>query len=163
MGRIVRRAQRRSAALQSAAEGTGLGIQPLGGLICDNPCVRVLLKSALAGSAVAVSLLLLFRYWPAYDSDGELYLVSALLLAPFPLSLLAALLARLPGWPIVGLVAPFAMLAIFLAQPTYDAWLTNERLARYIPVVVPIVAGFMLTAMLSALLVGRIYKSVARG
>jgi hypothetical protein len=125
--------------------------------------VRVLFRSALAGSAAAVSLLLLFRYWPTYDSDGEVHLVLALVLAPFPLSLLAALLARLPGWPVVGLVAPFAMLAVFFVQPTYDSWLPNERRAHYIPVAVPVVAGFMLTAMLCALIVGRGYKSVERG
>ncbi|MEV0144674.1 MULTISPECIES: hypothetical protein [unclassified Nonomuraea] len=122
--------------------------------------MRILFRSALGGSAVAVSWLFLFRYWPTYDSDGEVYLVSVLLLAPFPLSLLAALLARLPGWPAVGLVAPFAILAVFFFQPTYESWLPNESLALYIPWAVSVVAGFMLTAMICALIVGRIHKSV---
>ena len=111
---------------------------------------------------MAVSLLLLFRYWPTYDSDGEVYLVMALVLAPFPLSLLGALVARLPGWPMVGLVAPFAMLALFFLQPTYDSWLPDERLAFAIQLAVPVVVGFMLSALLCALIVGKLAPA-ARG
>ncbi|MFI6321223.1 hypothetical protein ACIBG8_27045 [Nonomuraea sp. NPDC050556] len=41
-------------------------------------------------------LLLLLLRWPTRDSDSELKLLTAFVLAPFPLSAVAALLARLP-------------------------------------------------------------------
>ncbi len=96
---------------------------------------------------MAVSLLLLLR-WPTHDSDSELDLVMALMLAPFPLSALGALLARLPHWPLVGLVAPFAMLAIFCLQPAYDSWVPDEGLTFVLGA--PVVVGFVLTALLCA-------------
>lgn len=68
----------------------------------------------MAGAVVAF-LLLLLLHWPTRDSDSELRLAMAFALAPFPLSMVAALLARLPAWPIVGLLAPFAMLTVVCA------------------------------------------------
>ncbi|MGP3963920.1 hypothetical protein ACTWPT_48950 [Nonomuraea sp. 3N208] len=116
--------------------------------------MRLLLRSALAGSAVAF-LLLLLLHWPTRDSDSELKLAMAFALAPFPLSMLAALLARLPVWPAVGLVAPFAMLAVAFIQPDYDSWVSDDNLALYLFLAVPAVTGFMLTALLCALLFGK--------
>ncbi|MEV4167766.1 hypothetical protein [Nonomuraea sp. NPDC049709] len=123
-------------------------------LIRDNHSVRLLLKSALAGFGVAF-LLLLLLHWPTRDSDSELKLAMAFALAPFPLSMVAALLARLPAWPAVGLVAPFAMSAIVFIQPDYDSWVSDEKLAFYLLIAVPAVTGFMLTALLCALLFGK--------
>ncbi|WP_188188480.1 hypothetical protein [Nonomuraea sp. SYSU D8015] len=99
-------------------------------------------------------LLLLLLHWPTRDSDSELKLAMAFALAPFPLSMLAALLARLPVWPAVGLVAPFAMLAVAFIQPEYDSWVSDDKLALYLFIGVPAVTGFMLTALLCALLFG---------
>lgn len=113
--------------------------------------MRLLLKSALAGSAVAVLLLLLLA-WPTTDSDSELKLALAFALAPFPLSMVAAWVARLPHWPAVGLVAPFAMLAVVVIQPDYDSWMSNETLAFGMLIGVPVVVGFVLTALLCSLL-----------
>ncbi|RSN03638.1 hypothetical protein DMB42_33595 [Nonomuraea sp. WAC 01424] len=116
--------------------------------------MRLLLRSALAGAAVAFLLLLLLQ-WPARDSDSELKLAMAFALAPFPLSMVAALLARLPAWPIVGLMAPFAMLGVAYIQPDYDPWVSDENLSLSLFIAVPAVTGFMLTALLFALLIGK--------
>lgn len=99
--------------------------------------------------------LLLLLHWPTSDSDSELKLAMAFALAPFPLSMVAALLTRLPHWPAVGLVSPLAMLAIFWLQPSYDSWVANENLAFYTLIAVPVVAGFMVTALLCGLLFGK--------
>ncbi|MBE1589572.1 hypothetical protein ACFPOI_09355 [Nonomuraea angiospora] len=115
--------------------------------------MRLLLRSALAGSAVAVLLLLLLS-WPTTDSDSELKLAMAFALAPFPLSMVAAWLARLPYWPVVGLVAPFAMLAVVIIQPEYDSWVSNDTLAFCMLIAVPVVVGFMLTALVCGLFLG---------
>jgi len=119
--------------------------------IRNNHSVRLFLRSALAGSAVAF-LLLLLLHWPTRDSDSELKLAMALAVAPFPLSVVAALLARLPVWPALGPAAPFGMLAVAFIQPDYDAWVSNERLSVYLSITVPAVAGFMLTTLFCALL-----------
>ncbi|MGP3921193.1 hypothetical protein ACTWQA_57115 [Nonomuraea sp. 10N515B] len=103
---------------------------------------------------MAFSLLLLL-HWPTRDSDSELKLAMAFALAPFPLSMLAALLARLPVWPAVGLVAPFAMLAVAFIQPDSDPWVSDDKLALYLSMAVPAVTGFMLTALLGALFLGK--------
>ncbi|MBB5776601.1 hypothetical protein [Nonomuraea jabiensis] len=120
--------------------------------------MRLLLKSALAGAAVGF-LLLLLLHWPTRDSDSELKLAMAFALAPFPLSMVAALLARLPAWPAVGLVAPFAMLAVVFIQPDYGSWVSGENLALYLLIAVPAVTGFTLTALLCALLFGKAAES----
>ncbi|MFF0770209.1 hypothetical protein ACFYUK_15085 [Nonomuraea wenchangensis] len=86
--------------------------------------MRLLLRSALAGVAVAFALLLLL-HWPTRDSDSELRLLSAFALAPFPLSMAAAWLARLPVWPLVGLLAVPAT-AGFMATALLCAWLFRE-------------------------------------
>ncbi|MFI6297767.1 hypothetical protein ACIBEJ_39675 [Nonomuraea sp. NPDC050790] len=119
-------------------------------MIRDNHLVRLLFKSVLAGFGVAVAFLLLSQ-WPVDDSQDELRLAAALMIAPFPLSLLGALLARLPHWPVAGLLAPFAMLVILHFQPAYDAWIPDERLAFVFLLGVPVVAGFTLTALVCAL------------
>ncbi|MER6509413.1 hypothetical protein ABT158_21505 [Nonomuraea sp. NPDC001636] len=116
--------------------------------------MRLLLKSALAGSAVGF-LLLLLLHWPTRDSDSEVELALAFALAPFPLSMVAALLARLPAWPAVGLLAPFAMLAVVFLQPDYDSWVSDGNLSLYLFIAVPAVTGFTLTAMLCALLLSK--------
>ncbi|MFI6789796.1 hypothetical protein ACIBG4_20980 [Nonomuraea sp. NPDC050383] len=122
--------------------------------------MRLLLKSALAGSVVAF-LLLLLLHWPTRDSDSELNLAMAFALAPFPLSMVAALLARLPAWPVVGLVAPFAMLAVVFIQPDYDSWVSDGNLSLYLSIAVPAATGFVLTALLCALLFGKTAGSPA--
>jgi hypothetical protein len=106
---------------------------------------------------VAISLLLLLL-WPVSDSDSQLNLAFAVALAPFPLSMVAAFLARLPYWALVGLVAPFAMLAVFFFQPAYDAWVSDESLAFAILMALPVAVGFTVTALLCALL-----RRMARG
>lgn len=112
----------------------------------------------MAGSAVAVLLLLLLA-WPTTDSDSELKLAMAFALAPFPLSMVAAWVARLPYWPAVGLVAPFVMLAVVVIQPDYDSWVSNETLAAFGMLIgVPVVVGFMLTALLCTLLTEKIAR-----
>ncbi|MEO3796635.1 hypothetical protein ABGB14_41105 [Nonomuraea sp. B10E15] len=116
--------------------------------------MRLFLRSALAGSAVA-ALLLLFLHWPTTDSDSELKLAVAFALAPFPLSMVAAWSARLPYWPAVGLTAPFVMLAVVVLQPAYDSWVYDETLAFGLLIGVPVVVGFMITALLSALVAGK--------
>ncbi|MEV4367473.1 hypothetical protein AB0J71_10405 [Nonomuraea sp. NPDC049637] len=97
-------------------------------------------------------MLLLLLAWPTTDSDSELKLAMAFALAPFPLSMVAAWLARLPYWPAVGLVAPFVMLAVVVIQPEYDPWVSNETLAFGMLIGVPVVVGFLLTALLCSLL-----------
>ncbi|MBB6346220.1 hypothetical protein FHU36_002729 [Nonomuraea muscovyensis] len=94
----------------------------------------------------------LLVHWQVRDSESELRLAMALALAPFPLSMVAALLARLPAWPAVGLVAPFVMLAVVFIQPHYDSWVSDENLALHLFIAVPAVTGFMITALLCALL-----------
>ncbi|WP_327088447.1 hypothetical protein OIE66_40040 [Nonomuraea sp. NBC_01738] len=116
--------------------------------------MRLLVRSALAGSAVALSLLLLM-HWPTNDSDDELNLLKALIVAPFPLSALAARLARLsPSW-LIGLLAPVAMLLVFMVQPDDGSWLPDEQLGLYVQLAVPIVVGFMLTAVTCFLITER--------
>lgn len=110
---------------------------------------------------VAVLLLLLLAL-PADDSDSQLRLAMAFALAPFPLSTLAAWLARLPYWPAVGLMAPFVMLAAVALQPDYDSWVSHRTLSFGLTIGIPAVAGFMLTALLCALLAGKIVRP-ARG
>ncbi|GAA3702644.1 hypothetical protein GCM10022224_080550 [Nonomuraea antimicrobica] len=100
-------------------------------------------------------LLLLLLAWPANDSDSQLKLAMAFALAPFPLSMLAAWVGRLPYWPAVGLVAPFVMLAVVVLQPQYGSWVSNETLAFGMLIGIPVVVGFMLTALLCALLAGK--------
>ncbi|WP_146615754.1 hypothetical protein [Nonomuraea aridisoli] len=100
---------------------------------------------------MAVLLLLLLAY-PTTDSDSELKLAMAFALAPFPLSAVAAGLARLPHWPAFGLLAPFAMLGVAVIQPDYDVWVLSETLAFGMLIGIPVVVGFMLTALLSLLL-----------
>ncbi|MED7928403.1 hypothetical protein SMD20_29390 [Nonomuraea sp. LP-02] len=111
--------------------------------------MRLLLRSALAGAAVAVALLLLL-HWPTRDSDSELRLLSAFALAPFPLSMAAAWLARLPVWPLVGLLAPFAMLAVAFIQSDHVSWMPEGNLSLHLVIAVPATAGFMGTALLCA-------------
>ncbi|MEU6722834.1 hypothetical protein ABZ917_03870 [Nonomuraea wenchangensis] len=111
--------------------------------------MRLILRSALAGAAVAFALLLL-SHWPTRDSDSEIKLLSAFALAPFPLSMMAAWLARLSPWPLVGLLAPFAMLAIALIQPNYDSWLPDGNLSLYLLIAVPATTGFTATALICA-------------
>ncbi|MGW3346829.1 hypothetical protein ACWDA3_26255 [Nonomuraea rubra] len=115
--------------------------------------MRLLLRSALAGSAVAV-LLVLLLHWPTSDSESELRLVQVFALAPFPLSMAAAAVARLPCRPLVGLLAPFAMLALAVVQPDYGAWVPSRNLTFYLVIAVPAVAGFIPAALLCAWLFG---------
>ncbi|MGA4995517.1 hypothetical protein [Nonomuraea bangladeshensis] len=111
--------------------------------------MRLILRSVLAGAAVAFALLLLL-HWPTRDSDSELKLLSAFALAPFPLSLVAAWLARLSPWPLVGMLAPFAMLAVAFLQPDYGSWTPDENLPLYLFVAVPATTGFVVTALICA-------------
>ncbi|MEU6713924.1 hypothetical protein ABZ897_20835 [Nonomuraea sp. NPDC046802] len=106
---------------------------------------------------MAVFLLLLLA-WPTTDSDSELRLAMAFALAPFPLSMVAAWVARLPYWPAVGLVAPFAMLAVGVIQPEYDSWVSNETLAFCMLMAGPVVVGFMFTVLVCELLFGKIAR-----
>ncbi|MEW9553936.1 hypothetical protein [Nonomuraea sp. NPDC050783] len=122
----------------------------------------LLLRSAVAGLAVAALLLLLLS-WPTSDSDSELRLAMAFVMAPFPLSMVAAWSARLRYWPVVGLVAPFAMLAVFLLQPNYGSWIPHKTLAFGMLIGVPAVVGFMLTALLCAKLARMVARSAGEG
>ncbi|MEU4509175.1 hypothetical protein AB0G05_06750 [Nonomuraea wenchangensis] len=111
--------------------------------------MRLLLRSALAGAAVAFALLLLL-HWPTRDSDSEIKLLSAFALAPFPLGMAAAWLARLPPWPLVGMLAPFAMVAVAFLQPNYASWMPGGTLSAYLLIAVPATTGFMVTALICA-------------
>ncbi|WP_343948538.1 hypothetical protein [Nonomuraea longicatena] len=116
--------------------------------------MRFLLRSALAGAGVAI-LLLPVVSWPFYDSAAEHRWVLAILLVPFLLSMPAARLARLPVWPLVGLLAPFAMIAVLLVQPDYDSWISHENIAYAMLVGVPAVTGFVISAVLCNALFGK--------
>ncbi|MCF6470451.1 hypothetical protein FAF44_18915 [Nonomuraea sp. MG754425] len=99
-------------------------------------------------------LLLFLLHWPTHDSNSEPKLAIAFVLAPFPLSMVAAWLARGPAWPIVGLVAAFVMLALAFIQPDYDLWVSGGNLSFFLFIAVPAVTGFTFTC--SALLLGKI-------
>ncbi|SDL64148.1 hypothetical protein SAMN05421869_12885 [Nonomuraea jiangxiensis] len=103
---------------------------------------------------MAAVLLLLLLAWPVDDSESEVNLAIAVALAPFPLSMTAAWLARLPVWPLIGLMAPFAMLGVFVFQPDYDSWVSHQGLSFALSITIPVVSGFVFTAMLCKMLFG---------
>lgn len=47
------------------------------------------------------------------------------------------------------------MLAVVLIQPDYDSWVPDGNLSLYLSIAVPAVTGFMLTALLCALLLSK--------
>ncbi|HUR07121.1 MAG TPA: hypothetical protein VM347_31565 [Nonomuraea sp.] len=112
---------------------------------------RILCKAALVGATIGVSANLVGDYWPhwAEDEDFSGFVVTAL--SPFPLGLLLGWVTKLPRWPLVGVLAPFAMYALAMAEIPFRSWMPDGKLFSLLTFAVPAMIGFLLTAWLCAL------------
>ncbi|MFG1680824.1 hypothetical protein ACGFNP_11720 [Nonomuraea sp. NPDC049269] len=112
---------------------------------------RILGKAALVGATIGVSVNLVGDYWPQGSGADDFAGVVAMALSPFPLGLLLGWATKLPYWPLVGVLAPFAMYGLAMVELPFSWWIPEGNLFHLLTFAVPAMIGFVLTAWLCAL------------
>lgn len=105
-----------------------------------------LCRAALAGALVGLSVIGFLELWPSpldvEDSPGS---GAVMILAPFPLGLFFCWLAKLPRWPLVSYIAPFAVFAAYFIGITFIERLPTEFLTEPLGTAGIFAAGYLLT------------------
>ncbi|MEU9890842.1 hypothetical protein [Sphaerisporangium sp. NPDC051011] len=109
----------------------------------------VLLRALLAGIAVAVSLFLLGNYWPQGPEEDDFTSSAVMMIAFFPLSFLSSWVGRLPRWQLIGLLAPFATVALLVIDLSLSPFTPNGELPWFFNLFY-IVGAFVLATWICA-------------
>ncbi|MFI0422749.1 hypothetical protein [Spongiactinospora sp. 9N601] len=111
----------------------------------------VLFRAALVGATLAVTLEL-FRTVGlpdvGYNDEGLIFL--AMIIGVFVLAQLLGWAAKVPWWPLVGALAPFAMVPLMLLPYAFSDWIPDNGVMGSLTFAAPVFTGYFVVAWLFA-------------
>ncbi|RBQ18909.1 hypothetical protein DP939_17070 [Spongiactinospora rosea] len=111
----------------------------------------VLIRAAVVGATLGVTLELFRAFGVPATEDGDDGLAFlGVILGIFILAQLLGWAAKVPWWPLVGALAPFAMFALMALPIAFDDWIPDNGVTDVLTLGLPVFTGYFLIAWLFA-------------